>query len=442
MKILLLEIIDPGAQSVETRYPPVGLAYLAGYGRAMRPDWRYRILRDYPGKQSDNSIVKTKFKYIENGDTIDKAYIDHFDIIGLTFVTQNAELAVEYVREIREVNPRVPIVAGGHHVSALPWWLEERTGANIVTIEGEGEWAFFEYCSAIWDEDYARIPGIPGIGFADARSKRFNMNDRGEPAKDLDSLYMPAIDLLSPGPEGIQMFTSRGCPYKCIFCSSSHFWGGVRYHSPERVVKEIKRIRDMGHLNVNIYDDLFAVNKKRLRKILKLMKRSGEIGRGQITCLGRANAMDLETAEILAEMGVTAVAFGLESGSDRVLKQIKGDSASVEHNFKAVRAVRKAGMSAVGSVVYGLPEETADEIMMTVDMVQRLPLAAGEGYLAIPFPGTGLWLYAQNEGLVGDDMDFSMLKYDWDPDNFVNLSDLNTMQLVTARELFREAFKR
>jgi hypothetical protein len=79
--------------------------------------------------------------------------------------------------------------------------------------------------------------------------------------------------------------------------------------------------------------------------------------------------------------------------------------------------------------------------MMTIDMVQRLPLSAGEGYLAIPFPGTKLWYNAQDKGLVGDDMDFSTLRYDWEPDNFVNISDLSVSQLMDTRQLLKEAFK-
>jgi radical SAM superfamily enzyme YgiQ (UPF0313 family) len=335
------------------------------------------------------------------------------------------------------------IVLGGHHVTALPFWADDNIEADgVYIIQGEGECSFNVFCEHVekGDMESPAFQSIFGLGYSDG--DYFEVVPRNEVVLPLDRMPQPAWGyfLLNSFPV-IQIFTSRGCPFNCFFCSSSCFWGEPRYHSPKRVVQDVLWLRDAGVQSINIYDDLFAMDKFRVGVITTMLRKSG-VNHSDIvfSCLGRASVMDAEMAQLLANMGVHSIAFGFESGSPRMLKRLKGPSATVEKNFEAVEHCRRVGMNVVGSVMYGLPGETEKDVGMTIDMLKKMKLDAGEAYLAIPFPGTGLWKVAHKKGLVDDDMDFRRLRYDWGDDSVIVADKIDIERLKEFRQEFEGIF--
>ncbi|MCK5640136.1 MAG: B12-binding domain-containing radical SAM protein [Gammaproteobacteria bacterium] len=396
MKIFLGEVIDEGRSAkVEVLYPPIGLGYLASYILKKRPGWNVRISR------GGDSMVSE---------------IEHFapDVVGLGFVTQNSMIGLDVVRGVRGVT-EAPVVLGGHHVSALPYWAFDEVGFDdLLVVHGEGERTFWYICEAVslkmagigsWSQ-------IANIYYGDGDEVCYSGSSlRGDLA---DDLPMPVRDAFIYDDSEAHIFTSRGCPFTCTFCSSACFWGKPQYHSPMRVASEIEYLyTEYGVFRFNIYDDLFAVNKKRVGFIMNCIAKRKKLKEVplQFSCLGRASVMDKELAGMLKQMGVVSIAFGLESGSDRVLKSIKGKSASVESNLEAVDICKDAGLVTVGSVIYGMPGETFEDALETVEMVQDMELGGGEAYLATPYPGTPLWDDALKRGVVSESMDFSRLRF-------------------------------
>lgn len=215
------------------------------------------------------------------------------------------------------------------------------------------------------------------------------------------------------------LFTSRGCPYRCVFCASSAFWDTVRFHSAERIVDEIKQLIDDFKVEaVSIADDLFTVNKDRIRRIVEGLRKCEILGKVMFVVNSRTNLVDEELCSILKEMGVVTVGFGFESGSEKVLKYLKQDTVTMEDNKRAIKLCKKYGFSVQGSLMFASPHETIDDMRDTLKFMDWMKQAGADGiwyFITTPFPGTELWKYCKDRGLVNINMDWDKLNpiTDW-----------------------------
>jgi len=206
--------------------------------------------------------------------------------------------------------------------------------------------------------------GCEGTGGADRGGIAFRDGDAvvetpipspvGVKAKSLDELPMPARDLLRVD-RHTNMFTSRGCPYKCLFCASTRYWPALRFFSADYVAREIRTlVDDFGVDYITFHDDLFLANLPRLRELVDLLDQNGVLNkRIRFSCSASVTTIGEETAALMKRMNIVTVAMGLESGNDGILKYLKGDVFSVEKNASAVRILHKNGIHAHGSFVIG-----------------------------------------------------------------------------------------
>jgi len=164
-------------------------------------------------------------------------------------------------------------------------------------------------------------------------------------------------------------------------------WGEPRFHSAQYVNMMINDLWVKGVNLVQIWDDLFTINRKRLKQIIP---RPGM----KFNCQPRTDLIDDELCGILKGMGVTTCIFGFESGSDKTLRYLKRDTCTVGDNKKAIKICHKHGLKVQGSVIFGNPNETIEDMQKTIGFmkwaikqgVQRL-----WAFVATPFPGTEWW---------------------------------------------------
>src|SRR4030042_2649035 len=264
-KVLLINAINPHVE-VEQRHPPLGLGYLvSALSKHFGEDFfEFRIV--------DRNVEKE---------------IKQFNpaIVLISSVTQNFDIAISCASFIKKLG--IPVIAGGIHISMMPYSLGKDFDAGVL---GEGEEVIVELMQAFLNrgkllpED---LNGIKGIVFRKGDSLHFS-----EPRpviQNIDSIPFPSRDLLKI--EGhTYMFTSRGCPYKCVFCASTRFWNNVRFFSAGYVINEIRELA--GRYNVKLisfYDDLFIADRQRLRDIVSLIKKDRNLSKIHFTCNGRAN---------------------------------------------------------------------------------------------------------------------------------------------------------
>ena len=366
MKLLLVNAISNNP--ADRLHPPLGLAYIAASLR--RDEVECQII----DKHLSNEI---------------QAF--NPDIVGITSVSRNYDIAKGYAAIAKHYN--VPVIMGGVHISTLP---ETMTGYMDIAVIGEGENAIRDL--VWWYREHGFFPD--------------RTVESRELIKPLDNILFPARDLLSIGKHA-SMITSRGCPYNCTFCSTSrHTRNQVRYHSAEYVVTEMEMIyREYKPEYITIYDDLFAMDIKRVIEIQQRMAAKNLIGKFSLAVNTRANFITDELAEILHDMNVKVVAIGVESGCQKTLDYLKSGGMTVEDNARAIRILKKHHIRPYCMFIVGSPDEDMDSVSQTLKFIKDNKIEHYDINVLAPFPGTPVWDYALSRGKVSNDMDWEKLDF-------------------------------
>jgi radical SAM superfamily enzyme YgiQ (UPF0313 family) len=382
MRVLL---INPYYPISETPSPPLGLAYL---GAALeQAGVRVKILDYvvYPYRRDALESVLKKFR-------------PH--VAGTTAVSMTFHSARQIIEDVKAADSKIFTVMGGPHVTfCAQETLKTSAGLDAVVI-GEGEKTLVELTHAVGGA--GRLDSVGGIAYR-AGSKIITTADRKR-IKNLDALPFPARHLLPLGRYralGMPMSitTSRGCPYKCIFCVGRKMVGArVRYHSAERVAAELQDLASLDFHQINIVDDLFTANPNHCLAVCgEILKRNLEIN---WTAFARVDTVSEKLLSKMKTAGCRAVSFGIESANPGILKTIK-KGINLEQIRKAVRMCSRVGISAYASFITGLPGETPQTIRETAAFaasLQREGLAYGFHILA-PFPGTEVREQADQLGI-------------------------------------------
>ncbi|MFH1114627.1 MAG: radical SAM protein [Pseudomonadota bacterium] len=404
-RILFVNATDPLSET-ENRYRPLWPAYLAAY--------------------AENVIGRGQLDFRFATEEISKELHGYRpDLVAIGSVTQNFGYALDYARICR--NHGLPVVVGGPHVSLLPETISENMDVGCI---GEGEQTFTSLLELFLNEGGLKrqeLAGIDGLVFRD-NGEIVKTRPR-DLIRKLDEIPHPKRDVVGYDRDSY-IVSSRGCPYKCAYCASAQFWKTYRFASAEYIVDEIVELIGHGSSIIRFNDDLFAVNRLRLGKMIKLLSHRGFLGKVRFSVSCRANLVTEELVSLLKQLNVVSVTMGLESGSDRVLKTLK-NGASVEHNRKALRLFKDAGIQANAFFIIGAPDETESEIHETYNFVGNNPVGFFDVFLLQPLPGTALWDYALEHGLVSNTtMDWSRLRIDARS----NMTDA----VVLSKELSRE----
>ena len=362
------------------------------------------------------------------------------NIVGLSSVSQNYHIAQKYAQICKDHGSAV--IIGGVHISTLPMTLTKQMDVGVIN---EGEETICELMKVFSEErcfQKDKLSKIKGIIFYEGDT--LIRTEPRESIRDLDTLPIPARELYNHPKRGI--FTSRGCPYNCIFCFSKPFWGKPRFFSAEYVIKEIVNVVEKFEVNkIALYDDLFIAKLSRFKNIVQYIRDEGLHKKVAFSCDVRANLVTDEVALLLKSMNVTNVFMGIESGNQRILKYLKKDACSVEQNYNAIRILRKHKIITDGGFIIGSPDETKEEIMDTLRFIRKSKIDHCSPLLLTPLPGTPIWELAKKRGLVSNNMDWSTLREEFNEktDSHIILSDtLSRTELYKLYKKFKKEQKR
>lgn len=392
--------------SISEGSPPIGLCSIATY------------LEKYADFK-DTTIIDINYDNII--ESVEKLKPD---IIGIGAMTIYYSEAIRIARKIKD-KFNIPLIIGGNHISTLPESLEKCFDIGVV---GEGEETMKELVELYLEKKefaLADLKKVRGLVFYDG-DKLINTGIR-PPIFPLDKIPIPNRDYINKKyfkkvrtfatgdyETGYRLPTSRGCPYKCKFCSPAAMWGSnVRFHSVERVVEEIKIAVNKYHATlISFSDDLFAVSKDRLRKLYNKLKEENLLGKFMISGSVRANLIDDELCILLKKLGVATTATGYESGNEEILRYLKGGSVTVKQNYNAILLFEKYKIPNFGSFIFASPNETLDQMEDTLKLIKfayKHKIGFIYVYLMKPFPATDIWEIAKNRNLVSDHMDWETL---------------------------------
>jgi anaerobic magnesium-protoporphyrin IX monomethyl ester cyclase len=309
-------------------------------------------------------------------------------IFGISCMTAHVASAYRMAAMIKSEYPDSIVIAGGIHPTALP---EEplRTGHVDFVVRGEGEVALLELYRTIRSDQDPR--NLASLSFHDG--DRFVHNPEGPMLPDLDELPMFPFDLFShPRYDLGFLVSSRGCPYKCAYCSQRMMTGTTyRYKSAQRVIQELDvLINKYNRRIVTFYDDNFCIKKRRVLELCDLIVDANFHKRCKFLLQTRADNFPEDLAPILAESGFTMVGFGMETGSDRIANLI-GKGETVQQHLDAVELAKRYNMQVMLYMINGLPTETKKDRYKSFEIIMKTRPHAPKFNNLIPYPGTPMF---------------------------------------------------
>jgi radical SAM superfamily enzyme YgiQ (UPF0313 family) len=302
---------------------------------------------------------------------------------------------------LRKILPDVRTVVFGTLAGALPEACLERQPEIDAVLMREPEASVVEVVQALHSGR-----GVEGIAGAWSRGQRAAEGEAGL-WRGLDTMPFPAWDLVGPrryrlplsGRPFLMAAPSRGCLYRCSFCTATAYYGKtVRKRSPENFVDELERnLTEYGVRDFLFWADTFTIDRQQVLGICEEMLRRNL--RLRWTCNSRADSIDAELLGMMTRAGCWFVSFGIESADPKILASL-GKRLDLERVHQAVCMVNDAGAQSSGHFVLGLPGETRETAQTTIGLACSLPLHWAQFYAAAPWPGARLFDHALANGLM------------------------------------------
>ncbi|MFA5365933.1 MAG: radical SAM protein [Candidatus Bathyarchaeia archaeon] len=349
--------------------PPLGLAYLASYLRA--------------------NVQAVEVKIFDGATGLDVwGCLTEFmpDVVGITATTPQVPDAYALAERVKRCWFKTTVVLGGPHVSAMP---EEAQAYCDFVVVGEGEKTFADLVLSLQS------------GF-----NHFSRIIQGLPLENLDSIPQAAFDLLDMPfylqrrfieqvlpPPILGLVTSRGCPYRCVFCYNSGRSSRVRYFSAKRVVSDLLFLHEKyGVSNFFFQDDEFLINVERLKELAAMFKRFGIDKWIKWGCQARVTSLNIAVLDLAESIGCQLIVPGFESYNARILKYLKNDSVQKADIDRAVKLFKNRKTVLGGNFVYGSPTETLAEMKENFKFyLDTSEITFMNANVLTPYPGTQVW---------------------------------------------------
>lgn len=404
--------------SIQGAMPPMGLAYIVSY---------------LASKNIDSRIIDMN---VEQGDAVEQVarITGSPDIIGITSMTSAVMHGYAIAQECRKKFPNAKIVFGGVHATVM---TDEMLGKDYIdyVFRGEGEESFYRFVKG---DD---IKTIPGLSYKE--NGKFFHNPDAVLIHDLDTLPVPAYHKLPVSKyvptlgsykrlPAISMLATRGCPGRCTYCFGSFLGGRVRMHSVGYLIGIIKMLqKDYGIKQIMFYDDTFTTYRNKVKEFCQtIIDQKIDIS---WVCFSRVDTIDEETLRLMKKAGCHQIMYGIESGSEVILKNIN-KRIDREKAKAAVKMTKKVGIECRCTFMLGNQGETEETIMQTIKFALELDPDIALFNITTPFPGTEVFRWAKENGYL--------VSEDWAKYDFSNmLLRLPTISPEKIEEYYHKVFR-
>ena len=316
------------------------------------------------------------------------------DLICISMMTYMYKYNYEFIEKIKENFPYTKIVIGGPHLSNFRERVLEECKSIDFGVVLEGDQTIVDLCK---ENDPSKIKGL-----IYREKEKINFTGEREFIKDLDSVSFPKYKKfeIEKYPKHINIVSSRGCPFNCIFCASKLVIGKMfRARSSKNIIKEIKYWYERGYRSFGFVDDNFTLIRERVVDICKELKESG-MNDLYLECPNgiRADKVDYELLKLMRGVGFKSIAIGVESGNDLILKRLnKGET--VEQIEQTIRNALELGYNITLFFLIGSPGETIKEVKDSINLALKYPVKMALFYNIIPFPKSELYEWVEKNNL-------------------------------------------
>jgi len=364
-------------------WPPLHLAILAAIAEQ---------------KGHEIKLIDGQIENMSLGEMVSQASEFKPDIIGITATTPFYHIAVDLACLLKKCLPKVPIAIGGHHITVTK---EQAFFSQFdYAFIGEAEISWSQFLDSF--EKRESLSSVEGILYRE--NGKVVLNGKGKVFQDMDSLPLPArhlykIEKYKMGTlKGVKNFTTvmttKGCPFKCTFCTTEVSGNTVRKRSPKRVIDEIKSLIDRYNIRHFLFlDDTLTLNRKHILEICDLIVEENL----DITFEGstRANLVDEEIISKMTRAGLTRLSFGLESVDENIRRLMKKE-VPLEAYLKANKLTNKFKIETMNSCMIGMPGETVETVCKTLSFLRKShEIKQANLAIAVPYPGTELYEMAK-----------------------------------------------
>ncbi len=391
--LLIYPFFKPRRDRSVFRFPPLGISYLAS---------------SLQGAGHEVTLLDCTF--LDREAALSRTRAAQAQVVGIYCMVTMLDDSLWFARRLRGQSQL--LVAGGPLPTCDPMPFLEQFD---IVVRGEGERTILELLDAHRQgSDLSDIPGIVYRKQAGPRAEAEVVFTRERPfAQDLDHIPFPARRLL-PNDQYIRytkkkygysitaVMSTRGCPFRCEFCSNVVFGGSYRERSAANVVDEIEDALSFGYERISFADDVFTMRKERVLQVCEEIRRRGL--QFQWECLGRVDSLDAPTALKMKQAGCTRIYFGIESANEEVL-QLMNKRITPGQARRAVEIAHAAGLEVGAFFILFYPGDTQDTVLQTLHFAASLPLDYIGLSMPYPLPGTALFERVRNR-----------INRDWHPD--------------------------
>ena len=326
------------------------------------------------------------------------------DVVGITvLMDQYAPAGHETAKIVKESNEKVKVVLGGVYATTNPEKAASDPNIDYVVI-GEGEYVFHD----LLDFFLGKKP-LPEKGLAYRSNGQVVVTCRADFIDDLDALPFPSYHLIdfqsyanaSPTRKSVdaplvypfaRLVTTRGCPYLCSFCQAKAITGReFRYRSVENIMDEIQWLKDKYGVKSLIFDDdNLYTNKERAKVFFRRMSERG-LAMPWKSIATAVFRLDEELVKLMRESGCEYVDVAIESGTERVMREIIKKPIIFDRAKEMIRCLRQQGIYVAANFIIGFPTETWEEVRQTIKMAEDMNCDYVKIFIALPLPETELY---------------------------------------------------
>jgi radical SAM superfamily enzyme YgiQ (UPF0313 family) len=389
---------------------------------------------------------------------------DTYDIVGISAPTPLIVSAWEAAAAAKKRGAIT--ILGGPHLTLMPHESMLKPQVDLV-VRGEAEQTIIEIMHALERNQGIRYqvsgiqalktpdsqspePGTPtprlfdpdagwghilGLSWRDLEAKVHHNPDRPL-ADDVDAIPFPAHQLykierytnlnpltdgLDPNARAYTLVTSRGCPYKCTYCSKPITGDTWRGRSVDNVIAEWRwLVEDLGATEIGLTDDIWNLDRQRAKDLCRALIDNKLNHVPWVTIHGmKVNNTDQELFSLMKAAGCKRVGFGVENGDDWMLRHVIKKGQTVDMVRQAFRWTKNAGLQSMGFFIFGMPGETEESMEKTIRLALELDPDLAHFMMAAPFPGTEMWDILEKHGDVfSHEMDWSQIAIQSDKAHF------------------------